>query len=188
MIILPLNIIGVPNAESQTIVFSWSQIPLLSECQMLVHYNILASKCGTCPTTTTLTSVICTDTPTDGGVCTFAVEVVVCETISGEYDIVNVNLSYYYYYGATSYDVDVRSYVALASACFFAALFIVSIAFVSLCMLRLKRRTKTDTALELPTAANIQGTLRSAENITATTNIAYEHNNYCRFNFITTIN
>ena len=49
-----------------------------------IHYNILASKCGSCPTTTNYTSVTCTDIPTDGSICTFAVQTVVCGNITGE--------------------------------------------------------------------------------------------------------
>ena len=134
----------------------------------------------------------CTDTPPDGSVCRFAVQVVVCN-VSGympKYDIVSLNLPYYYgVHGSTAIsafvnctDVDVRFYAALASACFLATLFIVSICFVFLTLLCLKRKTKVETALEPPTASNIQGTLTCAEDITATENIAYEHNTMIRTN------
>ena len=165
------------------ITFSWSQIPF--ECQSLC-YNILASNCGTCPATTTLTSVTCTDTPTDDGVCMFAVQVVVCNVsvYMSKYDIVSVNLSYHGTLGSTAIsafetcnDFEVRFYAALTSACFFATLFFISICFTLLC---LKRKTKVESALELPTAASTQGTLTCAEDINATENIAYEHNTIIR--------
>ena len=43
-------------------------------------YNILASNCGSCPTTTNHTNVTCTDIPTNynDSTCTLAVETVVC--------------------------------------------------------------------------------------------------------------
>ena len=53
------------------------------DCPALL-YNILSSNCGSCPTTTTNTTVTCTDVPTDGSVCTFAVQSGVCGRIVGE--------------------------------------------------------------------------------------------------------
>ena len=49
-----------------------------------IHYNILASNCGSCPTTTNHTNVTCTDRPTDGSVCAFVIQPVVCSKIIGE--------------------------------------------------------------------------------------------------------
>jgi hypothetical protein len=56
--------------------FQWNSVA--PECST-VHYNILASNCGSCPTTTHHTNVTCTDVPINGGICTFAVSIVVCE-------------------------------------------------------------------------------------------------------------
>ena len=56
----------------------------LSDCPS-IHYTILSSNCGSCPTTTTNTTITCTDVPSNGGVCTFAVQTVVCENITGSY-------------------------------------------------------------------------------------------------------
>ena len=67
------------NAKQVT--FNWS--PVAPDCP--VHYTILSSNCGSCPTTTTNTTVTCTDLPSDGGVCTFAVQTVPCGLISGEW-------------------------------------------------------------------------------------------------------
>ena len=60
--------------------FSWS--PVAPECPG-IYYNILASNCGSCPTTTNHTTVTCTDVPTDGQVCTFATQNVICGKIKG---------------------------------------------------------------------------------------------------------
>ena len=46
-------------------------------------FNIQASNCGSCPTATRYTNVTCTDIPTDGSMCTFAVETVVCGNTTG---------------------------------------------------------------------------------------------------------
>lgn len=197
-----LSIIGVPSDESQTITFGWSQLPL--ECQ-ITHYNILAMNCGSCPATTTNTSVTCTDTPADSSVCMFAVQTVVCGTISGYMstsDVVSVNLSYYYFGAHESSeittsemfitsefvtpsplnDVDVRFYAALASASFLGVLLIIStlVTFVLFIILYLQRKVKIQAALELPTVTNIQSKLTSVEDINATENIAYEHNTIIR--------
>ena len=53
-----------------------------SGCPAL-HYNIMTSNCGSCPTTTNHTNATCTDVPTDGSLCTFSVQTVVCGSIDG---------------------------------------------------------------------------------------------------------
>ena len=51
-------------------VFSWDEVD--TDCEV-VHYRIIASNCGRCPTSTAHTTVVCTDIPTNGNNCTFAV-------------------------------------------------------------------------------------------------------------------
>ena len=60
--------------------FSWS--PVAPDCPG-IRYNILASNCGSCPTTTNHTTVTCTDVPTDGQICTFATQNIICGKIKG---------------------------------------------------------------------------------------------------------
>ena len=72
--------ISVVDFSSKEFTFNWSS-PVAAVCPL--HYNILSSNCGSCPTTTTNTTVTCTDVPTDSRVCTFAVETVVCGNITG---------------------------------------------------------------------------------------------------------
>ena len=61
--------------------FSWS--PVAPDCPA-IHYNILASNCGSCPTTTSHTNVTCTDVPIEqNSFCTFALQTVVCGNITG---------------------------------------------------------------------------------------------------------
>ena len=61
--------------------FNWKSF--LPHCPA-VHYNILASNCGSCPTTTNHTTVTCADVPADSSMCTFAVRTVICGNITGE--------------------------------------------------------------------------------------------------------
>ena len=62
--------------------FSWS--PVSPDCPA-IHYNILASNYGSCPTTTNHTTVTCTDVQTNISVCTFAIQTVVCGNITGNF-------------------------------------------------------------------------------------------------------
>jgi hypothetical protein len=67
--------------SSKELTFSWS--PVAPDCPT-VHYNILASNCGSCPTTTNHTNVTCTDIPTNDSICTIAIQTVVCGNITGD--------------------------------------------------------------------------------------------------------
>ena len=79
--------ISAVDFGSRELTFTWS--PVAQGCPL--HYNILSSNCGSCPTTTNTTIVTCTDVPTDGSVCTFALQTVVCSNIIGNSsDPVNV--------------------------------------------------------------------------------------------------
>ena len=60
--------------------FSWS--PVAPDCPA-IHYNILASNCGSCPTTTNHINVTCTDVPIEQKTCTFALRSVVCGELAG---------------------------------------------------------------------------------------------------------
>ena len=76
--------ISAVNLGLKEITFTWNPIP--TECSAAIHYNILASNCGSCPTTTNHTNVTCTDIPTNGSrsiTCSFAVRTVVCGNITG---------------------------------------------------------------------------------------------------------
>ena len=76
-----LPIMSMPTIlTSKTITFMWT--PVFPNCPS-AHYNILASNCGSCPTTTNYTTVTCSDVPTDGRMCTFAVQTMVRGNIVG---------------------------------------------------------------------------------------------------------
>ena len=68
------------NYSSRIVTFLWS--PVAPDCPA-IHYNILASNCGSCPTTTNHTTVTCTDIPINDSVCTLSVQTVVCGNITG---------------------------------------------------------------------------------------------------------
>ena len=73
--------------------FQWNSVA--PDCST-VHYNINASNCGSCPTTTDHTNATCTDVQTNGGVCTFTVSVVVCKSdITNQDGVINVMLGSY---------------------------------------------------------------------------------------------
>ena len=77
----PPEILYMSNADfvSRKLIFSWS-----TDCGAELHYNILASNCGSCPTTTNHTNVTCTSAETNGSLCTFAVQTVACGNITGQ--------------------------------------------------------------------------------------------------------
>ena len=70
--------INLSNLGLGQLQFSWD--PVASDCPN-IHYNILASNCGSCSTTTNVT---CTDIPTQkNSFCVFALQTVVCGDITG---------------------------------------------------------------------------------------------------------
>ena len=92
VIIISMLLFAAPYTPPQTpsliftdlnlrhITFSWT--PVDPNCPT-IHYDTIASNCGSCPTTTNHTNVTCTDIPTDGSTCVFAIRVVVCGNITG---------------------------------------------------------------------------------------------------------
>ena len=78
---MPPETLYVSNADfvSRKLTFSWS-----TDCGAMVRYNILASNCGSCPTTTNHTNVTCTNVQTNGSLCMFAVQTVACGNITGQ--------------------------------------------------------------------------------------------------------
>ena len=78
----PPNKINISTAkfDSRHLIFSWS--PVTPGCPA-IHYNILASNCGSCPTTTNHTKVTCTNVPSDDIMCSFAVQTVLYGSLMG---------------------------------------------------------------------------------------------------------
>ena len=80
--------ITTANFISKTFTFSWN--PVSPGCPM-VSYNIQASNCGSCPTTTNHTNITCTDIPINGSTCAFAVQSVICGNPPGNFsDLISV--------------------------------------------------------------------------------------------------
>ena len=79
---IDINITSELCLESKTLTFTWEEVL----GSTTTNYTILSSNCGSCPTTTTNTTVTCTDVHYDGGVCTFDVRTVACGNthLSGE--------------------------------------------------------------------------------------------------------
>ena len=71
------NISWTTICPRSKIYFNWSAS---SHCyhDRVISYNILASNCGSCPTTTNHTNVTCTDVPTDDSWCNFSVQSEAC--------------------------------------------------------------------------------------------------------------
>ena len=78
---IPLNVSYEVDSSEMSISFDWSHSCAATNSD---NYNILASNCGSCPTTTNHTNVTCTDVvPISGRQCTFAVQTVVCGNVTG---------------------------------------------------------------------------------------------------------
>lgn len=60
--------------------FSWNQIQ--SHCPY-INYTTTTLNCGVCLPQTSHTSVLCTDVPINGAVCSFSVRANACGTIPG---------------------------------------------------------------------------------------------------------
>ena len=82
--------IGKVGFHPNHLTFQWNSVA--TDCPV-IHYNILASNCGSCPTTTNHTNVTCTEVPTNDSICTFAVQTVVCGNITSNIsDPINITL------------------------------------------------------------------------------------------------
>ena len=184
------------DIDAQNVTFQWN--PNLSDCPA-VHYNILTSNCGSCPTNTTQTKVSCTGVPVvnvddNEAPCIFALQTVLCENIFGyTSDFIYVqlikkdsNIITDNKWSTTSSGEDMNGYIAAVTlACLFAIFMTISIAaaavILSICLF--KCNTKTLTALEL--AANsrvlqsdksdVDVKLHTMENIFPEENVAYGH-------------
>lgn len=70
----------------QSVILTFSWIVSVLGCHDVI-FNIQASNCGICPPATKYTNATCTDVPTDGSMCTFAVQTVVCGNITGNTNV-----------------------------------------------------------------------------------------------------
>ena len=68
------------EANSSQLIFQWSSVGPPCEA---IHYHINASKCGHCPTVTNDITVTCTGFSLDNQVYLLAIQIVVCDNITG---------------------------------------------------------------------------------------------------------
>ena len=76
----PLPVIScVAFCNESKVVFNWSNF--VTNCFNL-HYSILSSNCGNCPTTSDTNMITCTDVPMNGSVCRLHVQALFCERVN----------------------------------------------------------------------------------------------------------
>ena len=79
----PTNVL-LANATSRQLTFTWN--PVISSCPA-TKYNIIATNCGICPSSSRLASIICLNPqpqPNAGVTCTFSVRTETCEGVLSE--------------------------------------------------------------------------------------------------------
>ena len=110
---------------SKKLTFSWSMAS--SDCPA-IHYNILASNCGSCPTTTNHTNVTCTDVPTnDSIICIFAIQTIHGNTVGNVSDPIRVNKDILFHTEYLSTHKSVTNTVYIVSITFLATALIISV-------------------------------------------------------------
>ena len=133
--------------------FNWSSI---SADYPAIYYNILASNCGSCPTITNHTTVTCTDVPTNGSTCVFALQTVVCGNTTSNRSVpirVNIGIVNHTQIACNSgmhNSVYVTSISALATALIISV--VVSITVIVIILLRSKAKIKA--AIEVQSTIN----------------------------------
>ena len=102
------------NADfvSRKLTFSWSIVS--TDCVALIHYNIQASNCGSCPTITNHTNATCTEVPTNVTTCMFAIQTVVCGNITWSVEIITNN-TFHHNMGTDSLSTDTAYIISISS-------------------------------------------------------------------------
>ena len=133
--------------------FNWSSVS--PECPSnSIHYNILVSNCGSCPTTTNYTTVTCTDVPTDGSVCTFAIQIVICGNITGNMSVpIRVNTHVQYKNLTQNSGMHNSLYITSISSLVTALIISVVVSITVIVMILMRSRAKTK---KLKAAFNVQ--------------------------------
>ena len=172
--------VSVINFSLQEQTFSWS--PVAPDCPA-IHYNILASNCGSCPTTTNHINVTCTGIPPKGSMCIFAIQTVVCGNITGNTgDPIVVSIS-------SAKTVESRAECTMITSLLAAALTaIVVISTIAIVIISMRSKAKIRAALEQSNRAertstihmdsmyeDVTGPSPSASAINTQVNVAYGH-------------
>ena len=86
----PPDNLGISHIDIGLIQLTFEWSPVAPDCPA-IRYNILASNCGSCPTTTNHTIATCINVPSNGSTCAFAVQTVICEDVTGnKSDLVSI--------------------------------------------------------------------------------------------------
>ena len=180
----PPDRLYMSNADfvSRQLTFNWS-CTVSTTCPA-IHYcnHILASNCGSCPTTTNHTSVTCTDVPTYGSMCTFAVQTVGCGNITSNRSVsIRVNTGIVYNHTQTTCDSGVHNSVYIISISSLATTLIISVV-VSItvnAIILMRSKAKIKDAFELTNRASmyevVMDPLSSVIAINTQDNVAYGH-------------
>ena len=175
--------LSTANFVSRRLTFTWS--PVAPDCPA-IHYNILASNCGSCPTTTNHTTVTCTDVPINQSTCTFAVQTVLCGNLIGNLsDPINTTIL------PERRNTDTCTNTAYVVATRFLAVALVTsvVVFVTIIVIILKRsKEKIKAALDLQQTSraersthmetmyeDVTGPVPSVGAINTQDNVAYGH-------------
>ena len=178
----PPNQLYISSADfsSRELTFEWS--PVAPDCPA-IHYNILASNCGSCPTTTNHTTVTCTDVPINGSTCTFAIQTVVCgniigNNISNSVRIILYGASTFVWSTTTAYIASISS---LATTLIISV--VVFITVIVIILIKSKAKFKAASDLQLtnraertePMYEDVKRSLPSVGAINTQDNVAYGH-------------
>ena len=186
----PLLTLYMSNADfiSRKLTFSWS-----TDCDAMLHYNILASNCGSCPTTTNHTNATCTNVQTNGSLCTFAVQAVVYGNITGQLSypiratiLIPTDNTSLGIHSSDSCRVYIISISVLATV--LSVSVAVSITVIVMAIIITRRKAKAEVGLDLQltnrtekdrdtdsTYEDVTGPLPSASAISTQDNVAYGH-------------
>ena len=169
--------VSLVDIVSRRLTFNWGSVA--PDCLSL-HYNILSSNCGSCPTTTTNTTVTCTDVPvgvSDLMLCNFSVQATSCGKIISLYknDPVGIfeerSITTQDLIQLTSDSVSLPKHIlGLISVSVLALLMTIStVVLATTVVLLLKRKSKIQAELDQ------EKKQRSGEEIIASENVAYGH-------------
>ena len=75
------------DVQPGRIAFNWTSVD--AQCDSL-SYNIISFNCGTCPSTTSNTSILCSGVVASGQVCTLIVRAVVCGNTGNQSNPISV--------------------------------------------------------------------------------------------------
>ena len=166
--LLPPNSLGISNVaiiSLRQLIFSWS--PVATDCPAVL-YNIQASNCGSCPTTTNHTNVTCTNVPADKKECNFAIQTVVCGNITGNFSN-PISINTHIFYPNTAYIASISS-LATFSVVSISALLIVIVIILMTSKIKTKA-AESSTQME----SMYEDPIPSVSAIKTRDNIAYGH-------------